>query len=145
VQSATISRWRHYSGNGNVSRGGSIAVVSSFSTEEFWPKIRETETTVVLLLGAMTNFITKRPLSPEDCDHPLKKVIIVPLSEEAPSFAMRFGVESYPLYYMTETSTPLVSELNPPKMGHADGPGQGSNSDLSTSMIAKSRRAVLAS
>jgi carnitine-CoA ligase len=54
---------------GMLSRGGSIALVSSFSTEDFWPKIRETETTVVLLLGAMTNFITKRPLSPEDKDH----------------------------------------------------------------------------
>ena len=102
---------------GMLSRGGSIALVSSFSTEDFWPKIRETETTVVLLLGAMTNFITKRPLSPEDKDHPLKKVIIVPLSEDAPAFAARFGVETYTLYNMTEISTPLVSELDPGKIG----------------------------
>lgn len=102
---------------GMLSRGGSIALVPSFSTEEFWPKIRETETTVVLLLGAMTNFITKRPPGPEDRDHPLKKVIIVPLSEDAPSFAARFGVETYTLYNMTEISTPLVSELNPGKIG----------------------------
>ena len=102
---------------GMLSRGGSIALVASFSTEEFWPKIRETETTVVLLLGAMTNFITKRPPGPEDRDHPLKKVIIVPLSEDAPAFAARFGVETYTLYNMTEISTPLVSELNPGKIG----------------------------
>jgi carnitine-CoA ligase len=102
---------------GMLSRGGSISLVSSFSTEEFWPKIRETETTVVLLLGAMTNFITKRPAGPEDRDHPLKKVIIVPLSEDAPAFAARFGVETYTLYNMTEISTPLVSELNPGKIG----------------------------
>src|ERR1700744_4155274 len=81
------------------------------------PQIRETETTVVLLLGAMTNFITKRPRGPEDRDHPLKKVIIVPLSEDAPAFAARFGVETYTLYNMTEISTPLVSELNPSKVG----------------------------
>jgi crotonobetaine/carnitine-CoA ligase len=102
---------------GMLSRGGSIALVSSFSTEEFWPKVRETETSVVLLLGAMTNFITKRPPGPEDRDHPLKKVIIVPLSENAPAFAARFGVETYTLYNMTEISTPLVSELNPAKIG----------------------------
>jgi crotonobetaine/carnitine-CoA ligase len=102
---------------GMLSRGGSIALVPSFSTEEFWPKIRETETTVVLLLGAMTNFITKRPPGPEDRDHPLKKVVIVPLSEDAPAFAARFGVETYTLYNMTEISTPLVSELNPGKIG----------------------------
>jgi crotonobetaine/carnitine-CoA ligase len=102
---------------GMLSRGGSIALVSSFSTEEFWSKIQETETTVVLLLGAMTNFITKRPPGPEDRDHPLKKVIIAPLSEDAPSFAARFGVETYTLYNMTEISTPLVSEPNPRKIG----------------------------
>ncbi len=102
---------------GMLSRGGSISLVASFSTEEFWPKIRETATTAVLLLGVMTNFITKRPASAEDRNHPLKKVIIVPLSEDAPSFAKRFGVDVYTLYNMTEISTPLVSELNPTKIG----------------------------
>lgn len=102
---------------GMLSRGGSIALVPSFSTEEFWPKIRETGTTVVLLLGAMTNFITKRPPGPDDRDHPLKKVIIAPLSEDAPAFARRFGVETYTLYNMTEISTPLVSDLNPSQIG----------------------------
>ncbi len=102
---------------GMLSRGGSIALVSSFSTEEFWPKVRETGTTVVLLLGAMTNFITKRPAGPEDRDHPLKKVIIAPLSEDTAPFARRFGVEAYTLYNMTEISTPIVSEMNPGKIG----------------------------
>lgn len=102
---------------GMLSRGGSISLVTSFSTEEFWPKIRETETTVVLLLGAMTNFISKRPPGADDRDHALKKVIIVPLSEDAPAFAKRFGVEVYTLYNMTEISTPLVSELNPKQLG----------------------------
>src|SRR5690348_10023286 len=92
-----------------LARGGSIALVSSFSTEAFWPTVRETETTAVLLLGAMTNFIMKRPASAEDKDHPLKKVIVVPVTEEAPSFATRFGVETYTIYNMTEISTPLVS------------------------------------
>jgi crotonobetaine/carnitine-CoA ligase len=100
-----------------LQRGGSISLVSSFSTEEFWPKVRETATTGVLLLGAMTNFITKRSPGPQDRDHPLKKAIIAPLSEDAPAFAKRFGVETYTLYNMTEISTPLVSELNPRKTG----------------------------
>jgi len=100
-----------------LARGGSIALVSSFSTEAFWPTVRETETTAVLLLGAMTNFIMKRPASAEDKDHPLKKVIVVPVTEEAPSFATRFGVETYTIYNMTEISTPLVSGPNPEKVG----------------------------
>ena len=110
---------------GMLSRGGSISLVTSFATEEFWPKIRETETTVVLLLGAMTNFITKRPPSADDRNHPLKKVIIVPLSEDAPAFADRFGVQAYTLYNMTEISTPLVSELNPKQVGSCGRPRAG--------------------
>jgi crotonobetaine/carnitine-CoA ligase len=102
---------------GMLARGGSIALVSSFSTEEFWPKVRETETTFVLLLGAMTNFITKRPPSPEDRNHTLKKVLIVPLTEDTAPFAERFGVEAYTIYNMTEISTPIVSEVNPSKIG----------------------------
>ncbi|HEY1709542.1 MAG TPA: AMP-binding protein [Rhizomicrobium sp.] len=110
---------------GMLARGGSISLVPSFSTEEFWPKIRETGTTAVLLLGAMTNFITKRPPDPNDKDHPLKKVIIAPLSEDAPAFAARFGVDTYTLYNMTEISTPLVSELNPGKIGSCGRPRKG--------------------
>jgi crotonobetaine/carnitine-CoA ligase len=102
---------------GMLSRGGSIALVSAFSTDQFWSSICETETTVVLLLGVMATFIAKRPPSPDDRNHPLRKAIIVPLSEDAPAFAKRFGVEVYTLYNMTEISTPLVSELNPTKLG----------------------------
>jgi len=100
-----------------LSRGGSVALISSFSTEEFWPAVRETGATAVMLLGAMANFISKRPPSPDDTDHPMKKVIIVPLAEGASAFAARFGVETYTIYNMTEISTPLVSELNPDKVG----------------------------
>jgi crotonobetaine/carnitine-CoA ligase len=100
-----------------LSRGGSIALVDSFSTEEFWPTVRETETTFVLLLGAMTNFLMKRPPGPDDKKHPLKKVVIAPLAEDSALFADRFGVEAYTLYNMTEISTPIVSGRNPGKAG----------------------------
>jgi crotonobetaine/carnitine-CoA ligase len=100
-----------------LSRGGSIALVNGFSTEEFWPIVRETETTFVLLLGAMTNFLMKRPPSPDDRNHPLKKVVIAPLAEDTALFADRFGVEAYTLYNMTEISTPIVSGRNPSRAG----------------------------
>lgn len=110
---------------GMLSRGASISLVSSFSTEEFWPAVRETETTVVLLLGVMAGFVVKRPPGPEDREHPLRKVIIVPLAEDAPAFAKRFGVETYTLYNMTEISTPLVSGLDPTKTGSCGQPRAG--------------------
>lgn len=110
---------------GMLSRGGSIALVPSFSTDGFWSSVCETESTVVLLLGVMATFVAKRPPSPEDRRHTLRKVIIVPLSEDAPAFAERFGVEVYTLYNMTEISTPLVSETNPAKIGSCGQPRAG--------------------
>jgi hypothetical protein len=101
------------------------------------PKIRETETTFVLLLGAMTNFITKRAAGPQDRDHPLKKVIIAPLSEDAPAFAARFGVETYTIYNMTGR---WCRNSIPARSDHAGGRGRVSRSGWSTSTIAKSSR-----
>ena len=111
--------------NAMLALGGSISLVSAFTTEEFWPLIRQTHSTVVLLLGVMAGFVSKRAPSPQDRDHPLKKVIIVPLAEDGPAFARRFGVEVYTLYNMTEISTPLVSGLNPDKIGSCGQPRPG--------------------
>jgi crotonobetaine/carnitine-CoA ligase len=102
---------------GMLARGGSIALAPSFSTDDFWPTVRETETTFVLLLGVMTNFLMKRPPAEDDRKHSLKKVVIAPLSDDATAFAERFGVETYTLYNMTEISTPIVSEANPRQVG----------------------------
>ena len=108
-----------------LARGASISMVASFTTEDFWPTIRETRTTVALLLGVMAGFIIKRPPSPADRDHPLRTVIIIPLADDAPAFAERFGVDVYTLYNMTEISTPLVSGLNPDKTGSCGQPRAG--------------------
>jgi len=110
---------------GMLSRGGSIAMVPSFSTDTFWSSICDTQTTVVLLLGVMATFVVKRPPDGQDQQHPLRKVIIVPLCEDAPSFAARFGVDVYTLYNMTEISTPLVSEINPSQLGSCGKPRDG--------------------
>jgi len=87
--------------------GGSIAMVPEFRTADFWDAIRDTGSTVVLLLGVMASFLLKQPPSPRDLDHPLKKVFIVPFGEEAPNFRTRFGCDLYTVYNMTEIASPL--------------------------------------
>lgn len=87
--------------------GGSIAMVPEFRTAEFWDAIRETNSTVVLLLGVMASFLLKQPPSPKDLEHTLKKVFIVPFGEEAPAFRTRFGCDLYTVYNMTEIASPL--------------------------------------
>ena len=111
---------------GMLWRGGSIAMVPAFSTEEFWRRFGETGTTFVLLLGAMTNFITKRPPGPEDRDHPLKKVIIAPLPEDVPAFAERFGVAGlHDLQHDRDIVAAACRRSNPAKAGTCGRPRPG--------------------
>ncbi|MDF2094597.1 AMP-binding protein [Aquibaculum arenosum] len=87
--------------------GGSMAMIREFKTGTFWQAVRETESSVVLLLGVMANFLLKAPPTPEDKDHPLRKAFVVPFGEDAPKFRDRFGVELYTVYNMTEIASPI--------------------------------------
>ncbi len=119
----------HAGGTGAIYRmlvkGGSIALVEAFDTNSFWDTVRATGTTCLTLLGAMVPFLLKRPASPDDRDHTLTKVVLVPLSDDAQAFAERFGVDVYTTFNMTETSWPLVSERNPTVRGTCGRPRPG--------------------
>ena len=93
--------------------GGSVAVVERFSTECFWPQIRETGSTIVFLLGVMAMFVEGRPAAPDDAENPLQKVFMVPLVEDPAAFRRRFAVDVISIYNMTELSTPLITDWNP--------------------------------
>ncbi|HEX2891445.1 AMP-binding protein [Vineibacter terrae] len=110
---------------GTLMRGGSFALVESFKTAEFWSKIRAFGITQTILLGAMTPFLLKEPPSPGDRDHPLKKVVMVPLSDQHQEFADRFGVEVFTAFNMTETSSPLFVGPHPPIRGTCGRPRAG--------------------
>ncbi|ASR36806.1 ATP-dependent acyl-CoA ligase [Prauserella marina] len=95
----------------------SIALVDRFDTSRFWETIRETGTTHVTLLGVMATFLAKQPHSPQDRDNPLRHVFMVPLIDDVQGFATRFGVEVVAMFNMTETSIPIISEVDPPTRG----------------------------
>jgi crotonobetaine/carnitine-CoA ligase len=96
--------------------GGSIALVEAFNTQTFWATVRRTGTTAMTLLGAMIAFLLKEPPSAADRDHPLRRVIMVPLSDDSAAFAERFGVDVYTTFNMTEISCPIFSERNPAQL-----------------------------
>ena len=106
-------------------RGGSFALVESFRTDAFWSTIRRFGVTHTILLGAMTPFLLKEPPSPDDRTHPLKKVTMVPLSDQYREFSERFGVEVFTGFNMTETSSPLFVGPNPPIRGTCGRPRPG--------------------
>ncbi|WP_395711419.1 AMP-binding protein [Reyranella sp.] len=106
-------------------RGGSFAMVESFRTSEFWPTIRAFGVSHTILLGAMTSFLLKEPPSPDDRDHPLKRVSMIPLSDQHREFSERFGVEIHTGFNMTEISSPLASGANPTIDGTCGRPRAG--------------------
>lgn len=89
--------------------GGTMAMIPEFRTADFWDAVRDTDTSVVLLLGVMANFLLKAPATADDRNHPLRKVYIVPFGEDATVFRDRFGVDLYTVYNMTEIASPLVA------------------------------------
>lgn len=99
-------------------RGGSIAMVDGFRTDSFWRTARETNSTIVFLLGVMASFLLKQPESAFDREHTLERAFIVPFTEDARSFSARFGIEVYALFNMTEIATPIISEPGPTQGGY---------------------------
>jgi crotonobetaine/carnitine-CoA ligase len=100
-----------------LARGASVAIVEQFSTDRFWQVVRDTEATVVFLLGVMATFLLKRPPGADDRDHRVRVAFMVPLTEDAAAFTARFGIDIYTIFNMTEISSPIVSDANPTKRG----------------------------
>jgi carnitine-CoA ligase len=100
-----------------LNRGGIVAVGGDFSTDTFWPTVRATGATFVILLGVMSSFIAKRAPAPDDKDHTLRKAMMIPLPDDSGVFAERFNLTAWTLFNMTEVNVPIVSEPNPTVVG----------------------------
>ncbi|MCV6627987.1 MAG: AMP-binding protein [Cellvibrionaceae bacterium] len=98
-------------------RGASIAIMENFSTDTFWPFVRETQCSAIFMLGVMASFLLKQPSTEQDRDHAVRLAFMVPLTEEAQQFRQRFGIDIYTIFNMTEISSPIVSAPNPLKTG----------------------------
>lgn len=97
----------------SLTRGGAVGVPGEFTTESFWPAVRAMRGTFTILLGVMSSFIQKQPPSPDDRNHTLRKVMMIPLPDNWKSFAERFDVTVWTLFNMTEINVPIVSQPNP--------------------------------
>ena len=100
-----------------LNRGGTVGMGGDFATEAFWPTVRATGATYTILLGVMSTFLSKRTPSPDDRDHTLKKITMIPLPDDWRDFAERFGPTVWTLFNMTEVSVPIFSEPNPQAPG----------------------------
>ena len=100
-----------------LNRGGTVGMGGDFATEAFWPTVRATGATYTILLGVMSTFLSKRTPSPDDREHTLKKITMIPLPDDWRDFAERFGPTVWTLFNMTEVSVPIFSEPNPQAPG----------------------------
>lgn len=105
--------------------GGSIAVADRFDTATFWRTVREGEITTCIVLGSMASFLLGQPPSPDDRDHPMRSVLMVPYGEASFRFRERFGCAVHTHFNMTEISMPLVSGPDPGLPGVAGRPRAG--------------------
>lgn len=119
----------HVSGVGGVVmpllQGGSFAMVKAFSTSEFWSVVRTTSSTSVVLLGVMASFLMKQAAHPDDRNHTLRTVMMVPLTEDASLFSQRFGCDVHTVFNMTEISSPLRAGPNASPVGTCGRPRPG--------------------
>ena len=90
--------------------GATMAIREKFSVSNFWPDVRRYGVTTTILLSTMPNFLMSRPPEAGDRDHPLRKVIVVPLPADLDGFRVRFGVAVGTWFNMTEVSVPLCSD-----------------------------------
>lgn len=101
-----------FAGIYNALRGGATAVIQpAFSASGFWPEVRKFGCTQTLLMGAMIEFLWRQPARPDDQDHPLKNVTVVPAMPYINEFAARFGLNVTSSYGQSETG--VVSLTDP--------------------------------
>lgn len=108
-----------------LASGGSVTVLDAFDTASFWSTAKQSNSTCVILLGVMATFLMKQPVVNGERNHPLKHVIIIPLSAEGIGFHERFGATTHTLFNMSEVSCPLVAEANPQTVATCGRPRKG--------------------
>lgn len=97
---------------GAICSDAKVAVYTSFSTQDYWPRIaRESATSTSGLIGSMADFLAQSPESPDDRNNSLR-IITLMLTEQAMRVAQRFGFQTLTGFNMTELSGPLITELD---------------------------------
>ena len=101
--------------------GASAAIFPRFSAQNFWNDVRAFGCTYTLILGAMAEFLLRQPPRPDDADHTLKRIVLVPVPNDLDGFRRRFGIETVSSAYgSTEGSVVLLSPIGgaePGKIG----------------------------
>jgi crotonobetaine/carnitine-CoA ligase len=88
--------------------GGSCVLDSKFSVSRTWTRVRESNATIVHLLGSMMVMLNKLPPSPEDAELPMRAVFSAPVPATIHrEFERRYNCRVVTCYALSE-ATPIT-------------------------------------
>lgn len=96
--------------HGAAEYGIRVVVRARFSINAFWEDIREHGCTIVMLLGAMANFVMRQPTGAKYAENPLRDVLMLPLIREHAQFARQYNVSVRTTYNVTEIANCVTWE-----------------------------------
>lgn len=98
--------------------GAGAVVLPRFSAGDFWDDVRRYDCSYTLILGVMAEFLLRQPERPEDRDHKLRRVALVPVVKDLQGLKDRFGIETVSSAYgSTEASVVLLSPMGAAEPG----------------------------
>jgi crotonobetaine/carnitine-CoA ligase len=97
--------------------GAKAALVESFSVSSFWDTVRAVGASQTTVVSTMADFLYRSPITPQDRDHPLRKILMSPIIREIREFEERFGVGVRPAYGQTELGSPVVGPVGGARPG----------------------------
>jgi carnitine-CoA ligase len=102
---------------GAVLLGSRAIVRRSFSLSNWWSDIDEHSCTTALMIGAVPQLVSGRPVSDGDAQHALRNVLMAPMPENARELEARFGFRLTTVFNMTEVSVPVHTGWAPGRAG----------------------------
>jgi crotonobetaine/carnitine-CoA ligase len=103
----------------SITHGGKYHLGERFSVSQFWTRMREAETDVTYLLGAMVSMLLSAPETENEGESNIR-IILAPGTPVASlkEFERRFGVPLVEAHGMTETNAAIGPDDGAQKLGH---------------------------
>jgi crotonobetaine/carnitine-CoA ligase len=95
-----------------------FVLAEGFDVKNFWNDVRKYKVTETMSVGGMAALLEKDPPSPDDRNHTLKKMYIIPLPIDFQlRFEERFGVKMQEFYGQTESQVNMWRTFDNPRLG----------------------------
>jgi crotonobetaine/carnitine-CoA ligase len=100
-------------------------VLDRFRTETFWADVRRTGATFVVMMGTVATFLSKLERGEDEIRTPLRLALLAPLNAESAALCRRAGLDFYSVFNMSETASPIITDINPATPGTCGRPRPG--------------------